>query len=323
MKGYKVLVTSDLHGNLYIINKLIEVARKYKIDAIIICGDILPKGKFSFFRIGNNLIYTSVFGIPPALISNDVDSSHLKLIGMGLIPESLYKHINYNEILKYILEKLSEFPTYIIQGNDDLLEPEIWKKTIEEVPNILDINKRKCVIYGEWSIIGFNNILLTPWNTRFEMDEVGISKELEKLLPLIDESKKWIFVTHMPPFGFGDQLTNGFSVGSKSLLQFIKKYSPTYSFFGHIHEAFGRFNIENTTSANVSSLWNIYDWSASKMKHTNTIAQFRGIIIDILTSDLKILKENITLDYVNKCLHLSYFRKYFKLVTDYDDKEIY
>ena len=60
------------------------------------------------------------------------------------------------------------------------------------------------MIYGEWSIIGFNNILLTPWNTRFEMDEVGISKELEKLLPLIDESKKWIFVTHMPPFGFSD-----------------------------------------------------------------------------------------------------------------------
>lgn len=322
MKGYKILVTSDLHGNLYVINKLIEVSRKYKIDAIIICGDILPKGEFSYFRVGNKLIYTSIFGIPPILISNDVEATHSKLIGMGLIPKHLYKHINYNDILKYILKKLSEFSTYIIQGNDDLVEPEIWGETIEEIPNMLDINKRRCVICDDWILIGFNNILLTPWNTKFEMDEEGISKELEKLLPLIDNSKKMIFVTHMPPFGFGDQLTNGFSVGSKSLLQFIKKYSSTYSFFGHIHEAFGVFNIGDTISANVSSLWNMYDWSTSKMNYTNIIAQFRGIIVDILTSDFKILKEDITLDYVNKCLRLSYFRKYYKLVVDYD-KEIY
>lgn len=66
-------------------------------------------------------------------------------------------------------------------------------------------------------------------------------------LPKTNKDKKTIYVFHNPPYGIGlDVCMNGSQVGSKVILEFLKKSQAYMSLHGHIHE-----------SPDVSNRWNI------------------------------------------------------------------
>lgn len=314
----KMLITSDIHGNLFLINKLIKCARSHDINTIIICRDILPKGVFRDFRKGNANIYTSIFGIPHNLVSTNREKTYKNFITLGLFSTHFLKNIKFNVIFSYILELLSEFDIYIIQGNDDGINTDVWKRTIDEFSHVIDVNKNSYLIFEEYQLVGFNNILLTPWNTKFEIDENCMALELNTLSELIDTNKKLILITHGPPFGYGDKLPNGFRVGSKSLLKFIKKHQPYFHFYGHIHEAFGIYKIINTVSANVSCLWNTYGWDSPFTDNPSKIAQFRALLLDLSKEKCMKLTDDITEDDVNRYIDTKYIRNYYDLVINCD-----
>jgi Icc-related predicted phosphoesterase len=48
-----------------------------------------------------------------------------------------------------------------------------------------------------------------------------------------------LLVTHGPPFGILDQVTNEQNVGCKALLDRIRTIRPQVHVFGHIHESYG------------------------------------------------------------------------------------
>jgi Icc-related predicted phosphoesterase len=61
-----------------------------------------------------------------------------------------------------------------------------------------------------------------------------------------------VLVVHAPPKGFGDNMPNGASVGSVSLLDRIKTLQPRLSIHGHIHSGRGTWQLGRTTIANVA-----------------------------------------------------------------------
>jgi Icc-related predicted phosphoesterase len=66
-----------------------------------------------------------------------------------------------------------------------------------------------------------------------------------------------ILVTHCPPYGYGDLLSDYSSdpnthIGSRKLLELVNKYKPILNVFGHIHEGYGIFEEPYTTFINAS-----------------------------------------------------------------------
>jgi Icc-related predicted phosphoesterase len=84
-------------------------------------------------------------------------------------------------------------------------------------------------------------------NTRYafgEKSDIDIQNELKDL-------ECDILITHGPPKDILDNKL-GRSVGSYSLLEYVKKYKPKYHLFGHAHHSKGTFNNGITIFSNAS-----------------------------------------------------------------------
>jgi Icc-related predicted phosphoesterase len=77
-----------------------------------------------------------------------------------------------------------------------------------------------CTPFGDWS--------------------VDLSEE-EALNFLPDVKEKFILISHSPPYSCLDQLPNGQCMGSKSILNYIKKSNPAFVVCGHIHEQWNQY----------------------------------------------------------------------------------
>lgn len=67
-----------------------------------------------------------------------------------------------------------------------------------------------------------------------------------------------ILISHGPPRGILDKNRGGYSCGSQSLLNAILDNRPKHTVFGHIHEAYGHFNLDGQKFYNVSQLDDTY-----------------------------------------------------------------
>jgi Icc-related predicted phosphoesterase len=61
-----------------------------------------------------------------------------------------------------------------------------------------------------------------------------------------------VLVTHGPPAGFGDRLTDGTRVGCVDLLRHLHRVQPRVHLFGHIHEDPGEWQVGPTRVLNVT-----------------------------------------------------------------------
>lgn len=106
----------------------------------------------------------------------------------------------------------------------------------------------------------------TPWQPyfydwAFNLYEDDLEKKWEKIPQDTD-----IIVVHGPPHGYGDlaprvikdeneqEWPSGECTGSPSLLKKITEIKPKLVIYGHIHEGYGQWLLDNTILANVSVL---------------------------------------------------------------------
>ena len=229
----KVLFTTDLHGEKWKYDLLLETAKAFQADAVINGGDMLPK-------MGN-------------LFSQDV-----------FIKDYLHKHFErFNDAGIYYL---------CYPGNDDLrIFDDVFEQTCGYYDFVVNLAQRKFEI-GDFEFIGMNWIVDYPFplKDRCRMDSpdyvfenqygTGLLstpdgwKEIEdwssyaKTLPTIEDELRTlilpehamqsIYVIHMPPSGLGlDKCGHGPEVGSKALYHFLQDQQPKLSLHGHIHES--------------------------------------------------------------------------------------
>lgn len=90
-----------------------------------------------------------------------------------------------------------------------------------------------------------------PWQPYF-WGVFGLTEsELERKWSLIPDDVD-IWVVHGPPKGYGDLTSRGESVGSRSLTDAIAKRKPKLVVVGHIHEAYGDYQLGDTLILNVA-----------------------------------------------------------------------
>lgn len=284
----KILATSDIHGNKALIYLIHDIVKKENVDALIIAGDVAPKGFYQLFKEGLEFDISSGFRLKnriDILKGNEQQvKTKLDLLGFVEIPTDAYNlaaiSLKQKEKLSEIcmLLKTIDIPVYMLIGNDDHIADGDWDEVLSKY-GIFNLNLRSHAL-EEFKVIGFHYVLPTPWNTNNEMPEDGLVKRLKHIEKQVD--RKTIFVTHGPPKGVLDRLANGLCAGSDSVLKLVKDKQPVFHIFGHIHEAFGDAKIGGTICCNASCLWS--DWL------------LRGYIFDTQVGCSKKIEKAISFD---------------------------
>lgn len=238
----KFIYACDIHGDTNKYEKLLKTAKKENIKYIVLGGDLLPKR-------GIRVI------IQPEFIRDFF--------------EDYFKRLKENNI-KCIL----------IPGNDDLEKFDIEiNELCEKCSNIYNIDNKKLDI-EDVSFIGLSKVLDHPFGSKNRVlieknlkmqpqlsQDIYINRDTEVItiseweryretnidkmedilssLPVVDKSRKTIYVLHNPPYGIGlDVCANGLQVGSKAITSFLEESNSYMSLHGHIHE-----------SPKISGLW--------------------------------------------------------------------
>ena len=283
----KILATSDIHGNKALVHLICRVCENDNIDALIIAGDISPKGFYKLYDHGLSYGFYSPFGLRNrrVVLNGTLQQVKAKLDLLGYIeaPHSGYDlsvlRSKQKEQLAQIcaLLKTMDIPVYMLIGNDDHICDEDWDCIIEDY-GFLNLNLRTYPL-EEFKVTGFQYVPPTPWNTNNELSEEQLAQRLRWIEDRVDTNT--ILITHGPPRGILDTVTNGLHAGSQSIFDLVKAKQPVFHLFGHIHEAFGNAMIDNTICCNTSCLWT--DWL------------LRGYIIDTEKKAIKRIKEEVPL----------------------------
>lgn len=238
----KFIYACDIHGDTNKYEKLFKTAQEEDIKYMVLGGDLLPKR-------GIRVI------IQPEFIRDFF--------------EDYFKSLKENNI-KCIL----------IPGNDDLEKFDIEiNELCEKYSNIYNIDNKKLDI-EDVSFIGLSKVLDHPFGSKNRVlieknlkmqpqlsQDIYINRDTEVItiseweryretnidkmedilssLPVVDKSRKTIYVLHNPPYGIGlDVCANGLQVGSKAITSFLEESNSYMSLHGHIHE-----------SPKISGLW--------------------------------------------------------------------
>ena len=95
----------------------------------------------------------------------------------------------------------------------------------------------------------------TFFNWAFNVDRGIPIQKYWKMIP----SDTNILVTHGPVKGMLDRTTSNINAGCEDLLNTVNKVQPKFHLFGHIHEAYGKEKINETTFVNGSLLDEKYE----------------------------------------------------------------
>jgi len=234
----KLLYTADLHGNGGFYRKLLSIAVRKKVDAIVIGGDLLPKtGDFTSLIEEQQQFITDTFR--PLLVSfreknlgmdvllmmgNDDFSVHMPLLE-DMEEEGLLKllHMRVHHLAEglsiagYGCVRPTPFSCKDWERYDDeqkILQPGPYKPVISTANGLIDINEQ------EW------------YASHPTMEE-----DLEQLAQMSDP-KRTVYVLHDPPYDTNlDLLFNGRHIGSAAVRRFIEQHQPPAVLSGHIHES--------------------------------------------------------------------------------------
>lgn len=112
---------------------------------------------------------------------------------------------------------------------------------LQDTEIVLSINNRQIKVYG------------TPWQPFFcdWAFNLRTPEELKAKWDLIPDDTD-ILLTHGPAYGYGDLCDHGERVGCKELKKAILRVKPKLHCFGHIHEAYGIYQLGDTVIANAS-----------------------------------------------------------------------
>lgn len=237
----KCIYTSDLHGEIYLYEQLLELAQSSSAEIILIGGDLLPS-------------------FPPSKRYEDMIPNQKNFIDQFLLP--FFERTKATTNIKHL---------FLISGNWDLGYPYLFKKPVE---GIIDLNQKIYQLRNGYEIIGYPFVPPTPFRPKDyeKMDDdqspwppqknpsyirssgengelttidpylylrsrETIQEDLDRL-PKPASMKRAIYLTHSPPFGTRlDQIQGGKSAGSRALKTFIESHQPLLNLNGHIHES--------------------------------------------------------------------------------------
>jgi Icc-related predicted phosphoesterase len=282
----KLFFASDIHGSTTCFRKLVNAAAFYKVDHLLMGGDLAGKElvpviadgsgwratfrgtRFELETAAEVAEFTRRVGTVGAYtLTTDEEFVQQLRLDQGLVESTLHRLAleRTEEWIAWAVERLSGSRTelYIGLGNDDF----------DDMVPLLDQGPVRYahdgpLQVGEFTLasLGWSNV--TPWRTNRECTEEQLRDRLVELRRSGDPART-IFNVHVPPYDCGldqaprlddelqIQLVGGqpdmVPVGSTAVAEAIAEFQPVLSLHGHIHEGRGVTKVGGSTVVNPGS----------------------------------------------------------------------
>jgi uncharacterized protein len=316
-KFTKIFFATDLHGSAVCYEKILSAAKFYKVDTLVLGGDMTGKmlvpivdmgdGTFKADYVGEKVLHSpeEVNALEKEISNSgyyyypcskaemdDLKSSQEKVdkLFMSVMKDSLLKWVDRAETF---LANLG-VTCYLTGGNDDYQE---IVDVIRDTPHVKNADHRvlKIDYLHEMVNLGWSNN--TPWKCPRDHSEEELEAMMEKLMSSVSDPANCVFNVHVPPVNSGldtapkldasvyppkPVFDKGqavmFGAGSTAIRREIEKYQPLVDLCGHIHESRGNTRIGKTLVINPGS-----DYQDGRL---------RGAIVNI--GDKKVLSFQLT-----------------------------
>lgn len=282
----RLLFTSDLHGSEQVFKKFINAGKHFKVDALIIGGDLAGKALVPFIRTQDKM---RVNGREVSL--NEAEKIKQDLTAKGIyyveISPEEYQEImadsrkledKFKDAMLRTLRSWAEIAdtrlrdtgikVYFNLGNDD---PEYLYDALRESERMLR-TEDSVVELGKHEMVSYGVVNPTPWNTPREAEEDTIYNEIMRDINKVSRPESSILNLHAPPHDTNldnaPKLTEDLRpvirggevevqhVGSRSVRRVIEEVQPLIGLHGHIHESRGFDSIGKTVVLNPGSEYN-------------------------------------------------------------------
>lgn len=272
-RSLRVYAASDLHGSTRCFRKLVNAAKHYEADALVVAGDLTGKLVVPIERVNGS--YRSHFlGMEHVLHGDEELATHERVIEdagcyayvlepgeletLNVDPSAvdLIFHEQVSRRLEAWLafaeERLgpADIPLYIIPGNDDFLEIDALFEG-RSVTHLIDGRIERLADGREICGLGVSNV--TPWHAPRDLPEEEIAARLEAIGTQLESPETAVLVIHVPPKGTTIDVAveldenlrptgagnNFVHVGSVAVREFLERVQPLVTLHGHIHESRG------------------------------------------------------------------------------------
>ena len=286
----KLYFATDVHGSEICWKKFVSAGKFYKVDAIILGGDMTGKAIVPIIAQGGDKYKVTLLEQESILEGQDeVDNMARIVRDRGYYPyvtnpdevteistnPSRSDELFLAQVLEtgrrwmeYADEKLdgTGIRCYVCPGNDDMFELDevvAASKHVELVEGlVIPLDEQHEMISTGWSNP-------TPWDTHREEEEDALQRRIEAMVGQLQDVRNAVFNLHAPPFGSGldeapeltDDLRPAYagrsliSVGSHAVEAIVEQHQPLLGLFGHIHEGKGARKLGRTLCINPGSMY--------------------------------------------------------------------
>jgi Icc-related predicted phosphoesterase len=306
----RLFFTTDIHGSERCFRKLLNAARAYKADALVLGGDVTGKLLVPLVCEPDGRTSASVFGqLRHATTDAEIDELEKTLRQSGSYTtritraekdaidgdpnaiEALFKRAvteTFAQWLALARERLEAdgIPLFISAGNDDepyiddLLSSDEFVRAPEG--RVVELPDGR-----EMISIGYSNI--TPFDSPRELSEDELAGRMDTLAASLKHPDRAIFNVHCPPYDTSldsaprldaqlKPVLDGANLvmapaGSRATRATIERYQPLLSLHGHIHESRAAQKLGRTMCFNPGS-----EYSEGVL---------RGVLVDLKPNKLR------------------------------------
>jgi len=291
-KFTRIFFATDLHGSGKCYEKILSAAKFYKVDVLVLGGDMTGKMLVPIVDYGDGTFKADYIGEKTLHSQDEVKSLEREITDSGYYPypcsktemdelnaskekvDKVFMNVMKDALAKWIDRAepfLSELGVtcYLTGGNDDYQEVVDAVRDTSHVKNA-DHKVVKIDELHEMVNLGWSNP--TPWKCPRDHTEEELEAMMEKLVSSVSDKEDCVFNVHVPPINCGldtvpklddsvyppkPVISKGQAVmigaGSTSIRNAIEKYQPLVDLCGHIHESRGTTRIGKTLVINPGS----------------------------------------------------------------------
>jgi uncharacterized protein len=285
----KVFFATDIHGSEVCWRKFLNAAAFYKVDLVVLGGDVTGKAMVPIVAHPGGRWQVTVRGQAYTLESEqELEEIKKQIRNSGSYP-AMVSPDELQELSTTEGAVDRRFTAEMTQSLDRWLDMADGKLRGGDIPCILNggnddiweiddiIEQSPCVSFGEGKMLdldGFHLISMgwtnpTPWDTFREAPEPQLAAKIEAVVSQIPDMERAIFNFHAPPYGTGLDEAPALDgnlrpmhggavmkpVGSTAVRDAIMQHQPMLSVHGHIHESRGVKKMGRTLAINPGSVY--------------------------------------------------------------------
>jgi Icc-related predicted phosphoesterase len=291
MAETKILFATDLHGSETFFEKILSVAKNFKVNILLISGDLTGKAIVPIVKTDEGRYFTTFFGRNYNIgeaelkdLQNNIRKvgyyyflcSRKEYDGFKAEPkkvDELFGKLMQDTVSNWVskIEEVVPADIRVIMnpGNDDdLVVDEALKRskrTEYTLERTVDLDDSHPMVSCEW-------VNPTPWNSPRECTEQELEKRLHTEMKRAPDVSHLVCDFHTPPHNTSLDLAPKLGkdlqpklflgqpqyehVGSKSVRKIFEQYQPLLGLHGHIHESPSKCQIGRTICVNPGSEYN-------------------------------------------------------------------